>query len=379
MLIHNRGGDAIQLVGTNDIWIDHNKFSLIGRQMIVTGYDAAGKVTISNNEFDGVTSWSASCNGEHYWTMLFLGDQDYITLSNNYVHDVSGRAPKVGGSGSITMHAVNNYFENIGGHDFDVAEGGNVLIEGNVFKSSKQPITAASASDGGSLFNVPSTSSASTCTSYLGRACVANELTDSGDFGSYTSTNPLSALKAAGGAIDAVDVSTVAKSVLASAGVGKVSAGSASGSTSAAASVRATATAAAAGNHVLASKSSSSAVTVGSSSTFNNTLVAQDSHSIVPTSVANPSSTVSSLSASRIPVSLSTKRTAWRSHGGRQHFASTVIASAIGSGVNVPSSWTESPVLMASTTGSNAATPSSSTYSMEGPGGRKFACYEVDV
>jgi len=341
--------------------------------MIVTGYDAAGKVTISNNEFDGTTSWSASCNGDHYWTMLFLGDQDYITLSNNYVHDVSGRAPKVGGSGSIVMHAVNNYFENVGGHDFDVAEGGNVLIEGNVFKSSKQPITAASESDGGSLFNVPSTSSASTCASYLGRACVANELTDSGDFGTYTSTSPLSALKKAGGVIDAADASTVAKAVLASAGIGKVLAGSDSGSTSITADVRVGATVSTAGNLVSANKSTPAS---------NNTTPAQDSRSVARISVTTSTSATFSFSASGLPVPSKASRTIRPSHRDGQAsttFSSiTVVASETRTGLKVPSTNTESDTPVTSATGSSPAAPLSSTYYLDGPDGKKYACYEVD-
>jgi pectin lyase len=107
------GGDAIQLSGTDLIWIDHMKFSLVGRQFLVTGYESAGRVTVSNSEFDGKTSWSASCNGEHYWTMLFLGENDRITLANNWIHDTSGRSPKVGET--ITLHAVNNFFDTNGG------------------------------------------------------------------------------------------------------------------------------------------------------------------------------------------------------------------------------------------------------------------------
>lgn len=107
------GGDAIQMSGTDLVWIDHMKFSLIGRQMIVTGYETAGRVTISNSEFDGVTNWSASCNGEHYWTMLLIGEQDKITLANNWIHSTSGRSPKVGKT--TTLHAVNNFFDTNGG------------------------------------------------------------------------------------------------------------------------------------------------------------------------------------------------------------------------------------------------------------------------
>lgn len=107
------GGDAIQMSGTDLVWIDHMKFSLIGRQMLVTGYETAGHVTISNSELDGTTKWSASCNGEHYWTMLFLGENDKITLANNWIHDTSGRSPKVGEA--VTLHAVNNFFDTNGG------------------------------------------------------------------------------------------------------------------------------------------------------------------------------------------------------------------------------------------------------------------------
>lgn len=65
------GGDALDFQGGNDgVWVDHNKFSLIGRMFIVSHYFAS-RLTISNNEFDGVTTTSASCNDNHYWTMMF--------------------------------------------------------------------------------------------------------------------------------------------------------------------------------------------------------------------------------------------------------------------------------------------------------------------
>jgi pectin lyase len=54
------------LQGGNDgVWIDHVKVSLVGRMFIVTHYDAS-RVTVSNSEFDGRTTTSASCNGNHY-------------------------------------------------------------------------------------------------------------------------------------------------------------------------------------------------------------------------------------------------------------------------------------------------------------------------
>ena len=188
--------------------------------MIVTGYDQAGKVTISNNEFDGVAQWSATCNGEHYWTMLFYGAVDKITLHGNYIHDTSGRSPKVGGSGRITMHAVNNYWSTNKCHAFDIATSGTVLIEGNVFEDVAEPITPQAADDGGAVFNVPDSSAASTCSSYLGRDCVMNSFSGSGDFGSYTDVSVLKAL--ANSAIDAASADGVATSVQTNAGVGKL-------------------------------------------------------------------------------------------------------------------------------------------------------------
>lgn len=94
-IVDCEGGDAITLDGTDKIRIDDCKFSLVGRQMLVSGWGAADYVTTSNNEFDGTTTWSASCTGKHCWNMLFLGIKDYLyyTFVGNYVYDFSGRAP----------------------------------------------------------------------------------------------------------------------------------------------------------------------------------------------------------------------------------------------------------------------------------------------
>ncbi|KAF7875174.1 hypothetical protein EAF04_002346 [Stromatinia cepivora] len=217
------GGDAITLVGTDLIWIDHCKFSLIGRQMLVTGYEAAGRVTISNNEFDGKTSWSSSCNNQHYWTMLFEGAADYITLSNNYVHDCSGRAPKIGDKGIVSMHAVNNYFASIDGHDFDVDAGGAVLMEGNYFQSVKIPITAESATAGGSIFNAVA-GTESSCSASLGRACVTNAAAGSGAITAFGKTNFFASFKSKGSGNfpAAIAASAVPAYVMANAGIGKI-------------------------------------------------------------------------------------------------------------------------------------------------------------
>jgi pectin lyase len=61
-------------------------------------------VTISNNYFNGVSSYSATCDGYHYWGIYLTGSSDLITFKGNYVYHMSGRAPKVGGN--TLLHAV---------------------------------------------------------------------------------------------------------------------------------------------------------------------------------------------------------------------------------------------------------------------------------
>jgi pectate lyase len=166
------GGDALDMQGGNTkIWVDHCKFSTTGRMFIVSHYDGSS-ATLSNNEFDGVTDTSATCNGNHYWTMMFIGKNEKITMDKNYFHDVSGRAPKLGQDGVSGMfHAVNNYFENMKGHAFDAYTGANALVEGNAFVAVDQPNTEHAAGiatfvgDGGNA-----------CSGSFGRDCIPNSV-----------------------------------------------------------------------------------------------------------------------------------------------------------------------------------------------------------
>ncbi|OJJ00482.1 hypothetical protein ASPVEDRAFT_126807 [Aspergillus versicolor CBS 583.65] len=213
------GGDGISLDGCDKIWIDHVKISLVGRQMIVTGYESSGSVTISNSELDGTTDWSASCDGHHYWTVLALGENDKVTFANNYIHTTSGRAPKVGAPSF--WHVVNNYWSDNTGHAFDVEESGtNVFIEGNVFEDVK---SAFNDEGTGAIFAVDS-SSESTCSSAIGRTCIANQLTSSESV-AVADEAVLSAFPAdEEGELSLLAVDEVASYVQANAGVGKLSA-----------------------------------------------------------------------------------------------------------------------------------------------------------
>lgn len=186
------GGDALELQGNDGVWIDHCKFSLVGRMMIVAHYDPS-RVTISNTEFDGETTTSATCNGNHYWTMMFYGDGDQVTLDRNYIHDCSGRAPKLGEDGTTCyIHAVNNVFSNMEGHAFEAYGSANALIEGNSFESVSQPFDKNAQVD--TAYTVADASAASACSSSLGRACLQNTLTSSGDWPSLGSSSSLSAI-----------------------------------------------------------------------------------------------------------------------------------------------------------------------------------------
>lgn len=137
------GGDGITLVETDNIWIDHCKFSDIGRQFIVTSGRGAGRLTISHTEFDGRTNHSMTCNDRHYWVMLFYGHDDRITFFGNLVHHTSGRGPDMAGLEShgarVVLHAVNNVWQDIDGHAFEVRKGGTAIVEGNVFQQVKIP------------------------------------------------------------------------------------------------------------------------------------------------------------------------------------------------------------------------------------------------
>ncbi|KAI8942535.1 hypothetical protein NX059_000597 [Plenodomus lindquistii] len=166
------GGDAITLAGTDQVWIDHCKISNVGRQMFVAGSSASNRVTLSNNEFDGQTKYSASCDGKHYWTLYAIGEGDFITLKNNYIHHTSGRSPKLGGN--TVFHAVNNVWSENSGHAFDNGAGSKVLLEGNVFENVKTSLLE----NKGNFFS-PSGSALGQCEANLKHTCVANLFTGS--------------------------------------------------------------------------------------------------------------------------------------------------------------------------------------------------------
>ena len=176
------GGDALTINDATGVWIDHDRFARIGRQLLVTGDGTAtakvDNLTISNNEFDGRTDYSIDCNSRHYWNIL-LYSNGRVTMVGNWLHDFDGRAPKIisQGAGAI-VQVVNNLFENSGGHALDY-EGDPtlVLLEGNQFLNVPSPVAGSGdPAHRGKLFGIytPTTSATASCTAAIGRPCSAN-------------------------------------------------------------------------------------------------------------------------------------------------------------------------------------------------------------
>ncbi|CAI7611060.1 unnamed protein product [Penicillium glandicola] len=209
------GGDAITIDNADMVWIDHVTTARIARQHIVLGTDASKRVTISNSYIDGATSYSATCDGYHYWGIYLDGSSDLVTLKGNYIYHTSGRAPKV--QGNTLLHAVNNYWYQNSGHAFEIGSGGYVLAEGNVFQGItavvETPIT-------GQLFSSPSTSANTACSASLGRVC---ELNGYGSSGSTSQADTAFLTNFVGKNIASASAyTTVVSSVTANAGQGKL-------------------------------------------------------------------------------------------------------------------------------------------------------------
>ncbi|WP_211462730.1 RICIN domain-containing protein [Collimonas silvisoli] len=223
--------DAITMDNASQVWIDHNYFARIGRQMIVAGWGPAKNVDISGNYFDGTSDYGHWCNGRAYWTMLLNGANQTITLAGNRFHNTSGRGPETGKPSSAAstgiIHIVNNYYDST-----EYFTGGlsstnvvSILVEGNYYAQGDYffPImdTTANKTDTNSNWNFAPVSgniarANNTCNSVLGRDCVAN-VDDNGKASDFL-LNPtvMSNIQGSGSAVQAIksvipaDPSTVA-------------------------------------------------------------------------------------------------------------------------------------------------------------------------
>ncbi|KAJ0278545.1 hypothetical protein CBS470a_009719 [Colletotrichum nupharicola] len=208
--------------GTDKIWIDHCKTSLIGRQHIVSGWGPAGAVTISHHEFDGKTDFS--WNQQHYYNALLIASKANYTFAYNYLHHVSGRAPNVGGSEEVMFQGINNLWEGDHDHAFAIGDHIQALLEGNHFENVSRPIEPNTYNSAGEIFVVETSADAAACQGPMGRLCEPNSVGgQSGELLPLNKTVAIDKLKyASESLLKPMKVSEVPEFVKANAGVGKL-------------------------------------------------------------------------------------------------------------------------------------------------------------
>ncbi|KAG6615143.1 Pectate lyase [Phytophthora cinnamomi] len=145
--------------------------------------------------------------------MLFYGTETQVSLVNNYIHQTSGRSPKVGGN--TILHAANNYFYNNSGHNFNPIDESYTLAEGNYMDTCTEPVLL---DDTSSAIMVPSSDTQSYCESALGRDCVVNTVVNSD--AELTGQNDESAVTAAATVAKTYDASSAATLTLSSSNFG---------------------------------------------------------------------------------------------------------------------------------------------------------------
>lgn len=140
----SNGGDAIGIESTvNNIWIDHNTLEASGGE--TDGYDSlvdmkAGttNVTVSYNHFRN------SSRGGLIGSSDSDSDNTNITFHHNWYENIEQRTPLLRHG---LAHSYNNYFTNISNsdmiHGINSRMGGRILVEGNYFKNSNNPLIAS--------------------------------------------------------------------------------------------------------------------------------------------------------------------------------------------------------------------------------------------
>ncbi|GLQ91633.1 hypothetical protein [Dyella acidisoli] len=224
-------GDAITLDGVDNVWIDHNKFFMIGRQMIAAGFGAVTHVTVSWNDFDGSTPYAAYGDGDHYWNMLFESSDQSVTIVNNWVHHFAGRAPIITANGSTghgVFQIVNNYFQDgsVYGHGLNAYNGIDVLVEANFYDQVPMPILKnANPDQVGSVFGLTSGphSAQVPCLQILKRNCGTNAIVGTSNIGGFDQdVNALQAFKGSPYLVHPYKASQVRTFVPAGAGPGHI-------------------------------------------------------------------------------------------------------------------------------------------------------------
>jgi pectate lyase len=144
----SNGGDAIGMEsGVNNVWVDHNTLEASGGES--SGYDSLLDMKA------GVTNITVSWN--HYRNSSRAGligssDDDAantnITFHHNWYENIEQRTPLLRHG---LAHSYNNYFFNLSNsdmiHGINSRMGGRILVDGNYFKNSNNPLLASDDSD----------------------------------------------------------------------------------------------------------------------------------------------------------------------------------------------------------------------------------------
>jgi len=140
----SNGGDAIGMETTvNNVWIDHNTLEASGGES--DGYDSLLDMKA------GVTNVTVSYN--HYRNSSRAGligssDSDAantnITFHHNWYENIEQRTPLLRHG---LVHTYNNYWSNLSNsdmiHGINSRMSGRILVEGNYFKNSNNPLIAS--------------------------------------------------------------------------------------------------------------------------------------------------------------------------------------------------------------------------------------------
>jgi pectate lyase len=140
----SNGGDAIGMETTvNNVWIDHNTLEASGGES--DGYDSLLDMKA------GVTNVTVSYN--HYRNssrggLIGSSDSDSantnITFHHNWYENIQQRVPLLRHG---LVHSYNNYLSNLSNsdmiHGMNARMGGRILVEGNYFKNSNNPLIAS--------------------------------------------------------------------------------------------------------------------------------------------------------------------------------------------------------------------------------------------
>ncbi|KAJ6501341.1 polysaccharide lyase family 1 protein [Mycena vulgaris] len=134
--------DGITITSSTNIWIDHNEFF----SDLTHGPDFYDGQVDVNHASDFITvSWNFF--HDHFKSSLVGGDPEngsedtghfHITYHHNYWKNVHTRTPALRFSHA---HVYNNYYENLFSQGIHTRSLGQVLVEGNVFVNSTEPLS----------------------------------------------------------------------------------------------------------------------------------------------------------------------------------------------------------------------------------------------